>query len=274
MSDSEKIVCKPTKWFLVRGVIVSLMFVAMTGWFYHDGEIGYRRKNASFYLQKVFKDADAEYKAKWSDRSAEEWRAFAAEQTVAFPPNTAPTLPPEVQPGMMWPEVLQNAENLQNQQWNRLWERYSAEWSHWKMDADTEDEAFTLEKIQQQHVVAVITALLALVALFYTVRTLFRRISIDGEALYSQTGKRVPLADFKKLDLRKWQNKGLAFADYEGSAGKGRVRIDGLTYGGFNKAEGEPAERLLRRLRENFSGEIIEYVSEEAGEIDSSAKDD
>lgn len=273
MSDSEKIVCKPTKWFLIRGVLVFLMFAVFTGLFYYDGDIGYRRKNASFFLRKTFELADKQFKEQWSDKTAQEWRDYASQQTVMLPDDSS-ILPPEVQPGMAWPEVLVDSEKLNTQQWNRLWEQFSAQWPHWKMDSDTPDEPYSAGKIREQWIVGSITGILGLVTLFFLVRTLFRRISIDEEALYSQTGKRVPLADFKKLDLRKWQNKGLAFADYEGSAGKGRVRIDGLTYGGFNKTEGEPAERLLQRLRANFSGEIIEYVSEEAGEIDSSAKDD
>ena len=73
-------------------------------------------------------------------------------------------------------------------------------------------------------------------------------------------GKRIPFTDFKTLDLRKWDTKGLAFIDYDGPSGKGRIRIDGLTYGGFKKENDEPAERLMRRIRSRFSGEIIEYA--------------
>ena len=43
-------------------------------------------------------------------------------------------------------------------------------------------------------------------------------------------------------------------------SGKGRIRIDGLTYGGFKKENDEPAERLMRLIRSRFSGEIIEYA--------------
>jgi hypothetical protein len=62
------------------------------------------------------------------------------------------------------------------------------------------------------------------------------------------------------LDLRKWETKGLAFIDYDGPSGKGRLRIDGLTYGGFKKEQGEPAERLMRHIRARFSGEVLEYA--------------
>jgi hypothetical protein len=73
-------------------------------------------------------------------------------------------------------------------------------------------------------------------------------------------GAPIPYADLKTLDLRKWETKGLAFIDYDGSSGKGRIRIDGLTYGGFKKDQGEPAERLMKLIRSRFSGEILEYA--------------
>ena len=71
----------------------------------------------------------------------------------------------------------------------------------------------------------------------------------------------------KVLDLRKWDTKGLALIEHEGASGKGKIRIDGLTYGGFKKENDEPAERLMQRIRANFSGEVIEYtVAEEVPE--------
>jgi hypothetical protein len=87
-----------------------------------------------------------------------------------------------------------------------------------------------------------------------------RSISADDEAISTQQGRRVPFADLKTLDLRKWETKGLAFIDYDGPSGKGRIRIDGLTYGGFKKEQGEPAERLMRRIRSRFSGDVLEYA--------------
>jgi hypothetical protein len=79
-------------------------------------------------------------------------------------------------------------------------------------------------------------------------------------AITTQRGRRIPFTDLKTLDLRKWETKGLAFLDYDGTAGQGRLRIDGLTYGGFKQENDEPAERLMRLIRSRFSGEIIEYV--------------
>ena len=100
---------------------------------------------------------------------------------------------------------------------------------------------------------------LAAVAGFFLLRTVRRSIVADQQSITDQKGKRVPFSDLRTLDLRKWETKGLAFIGYDGTAGKGTLRIDGLTYGGFKKEHDEPAENLMRRIRANFSGEIIEY---------------
>jgi hypothetical protein len=72
------------------------------------------------------------------------------------------------------------------------------------------------------------------------------------------------------LDLRKWQTKGLAFINYDGQSGKGRIRLDGLTYGGFKKEQSEPAEQLMKHIQARFSGEVISYSSGESPQISES----
>jgi hypothetical protein len=111
------------------------------------------------------------------------------------------------------------------------------------------------------------------IAAFFLLRTIRRSISVDHQAVTDQQGKRVPFTDLKVLDLRKWQSKGLAFIDYDGPAGKGKIRIDGLTYGGFKKENGEPAEKLMQKIRENFSGEVIDYTSSATEDFKSEESD-
>ena len=73
---------------------------------------------------------------------------------------------------------------------------------------------------------------------------------------------RLPRAHLGTGDLAA-RNQGLAFAFAKTpSGGERKLRIDGLTYGGFKPEHGEPAEQLMRALRENFTGEVIEYVTE------------
>ncbi|HEX7261670.1 MAG TPA: hypothetical protein VF258_07635, partial [Luteolibacter sp.] len=61
MNASETIVCKPTPWFLLRAVVMLLMFGVFAVLFYIDGSTGYRKKNESYYLQKTFQAASEEF---------------------------------------------------------------------------------------------------------------------------------------------------------------------------------------------------------------------
>ena len=172
-------------------------------------------------------------------------------------PKIASLLPADLKLPLPWPAMLHDYERMKPLQWNKLWLEYSKEHG---FDANPPDEPYDARKIGEQWVVFWICLALALGAAFVLLRTLGRKISADDEAITSQQGKRIPYTDLKTLDLRKWETKGLAFIDYDGSAGKGRIRIDGLTYGGFKKEQDEPAERLMRLIRSHFSGEILEYA--------------
>lgn len=262
MSSPETIVCKPTPWFLLRAVVMLLMFGVFSVLFYIDGSTGYRKKNETYYLHRTFQSANDEFSRMNSDGSLtpEAWKVHAAQQNVAFPEDRS-VLPADLKQPMPWPAILHDHERMKPLQWNILWREYSKEQG---LNAKPPEEPYTAQKIKEQWVVLSICSVLTLIAAFFLVRTVRRSISVDGEAVTTQQGKRIPFADLKKLDLRKWDTKGLAFIDFDGAAGKGRIRIDGLTYGGFKKENDEPAERLMRQIRSRFSGEILEYAA--AGE--------
>lgn len=259
MTVPETIVCKPTPWFLLRAVVMLLMFGVFSVLFYKDGTVGYRKKNETFFLHKAFEASNNEF-AKMNEAgrlTPETWKAHAAKQVVAFPEDRS-ILPADLKLPMPWPAILQDYEKMKPLQWNTLWREYSKEQG---LAAKPEEEPYSARKIGEQWVVFGICSALTLIAAFFLIRTVRRSISVDGEAVTTQEGKRIPFADMKKLDLRKWDTKGLAFIDYEGASGKGRIRIDGLTYGGFKKENDEPAERLMRQIRSRFSGEITEYTT-------------
>ncbi len=84
-----------------------------------------------------------------------------------------------------------------------------------------------------------------------------RRKVLRGEADHWVTpqGVRINYADVFRVDKRKWEHKGLAYAWYrlKGGAEKCAV-IDDLKFGG--------ADQILARLLSRFSGELIEKISE------------
>lgn len=265
MSANDSIVCKPTPWFLFRALVMLLMFGVFAVLFYLDGSTGYRKKNEVFYLYKTFQSANNEFNEMNSggELTPEEWKTHAEKQEVRFPEDSS-ILPDTLKLPMAWPEILHDYERMKPLQWNKLWLEYSKERG---FPASPSEEPYDARKIGEQWVVFWICLTLAVGAAFILLRTLRRSISADSEGITTQQGRRVPYPDLKKLDLRKWETKGLAFIDYSGTSGTGRIRIDGLTYGGFKKENDEPAERLMSLIRSHFSGEILEYAPLVASEI-------
>jgi hypothetical protein len=226
--------------------------------FYLDGSTGYRAKNEEYYLYRTFRAATEQFAEMEAEGglTAERWAAHAAKQKVAFPEDPS-ILPSHLNPDMPWPAILADYDTMKSLELKQLWLDYSGER---ELSEKPPDEPFTARKIFEQWVVFWICLALFLFTLFIMIRTLRRSIVADAKGLTTQTGRHIPYNEIKVLDLRKWDTKGLAFADYDGPSGKGRARIDGLTYGGFKQELNEPAEQLMRLLRSRFSGEIIEYA--------------
>lgn len=259
MNEVEKIVCKPTQWFLIRAAVMLLMFGVFAVLFFVDGSTGYRKKNEVFYLHEAFKEANDQFSKRSQDGglTPELWRQYAAKQTVALPADSS-VLPQGMKVPMPWPEILHDYDRMKPLQWNTLWREYTKTRG---MNEEAPEQPYDSRKIREQWVVFWISLALAAGAAFILIRTIRRTISVDAEAVTDQRGRRIPFADLKVLDLRKWDTKGLGFIDFDGASGKGRLRIDGLTYGGFKAEDGEPAERLMQFIRTRFSGEIIEYAT-------------
>ncbi len=261
MSAPQQIVCKPTPWFMLRAAAMLAMFGVFAVLFYIDGTTGYRKKNLEYYLHATFQQANSrfsEMNAK-GDLTPEAWSEYAGQQTVDFPEDTS-ILPADQKLPMAWPEILADYERMKPLQAHLLWQEYSGE--H-QLSKNPPEKPFDAGKIREQFIVFYICLALTLLTLFFLIRTMARSIRADDEGLATAQGKRIPYADMKTLDLRKWDTKGIAFVTYEGPSGQGRARIDGLTYGGFKKDQDEPAEKLMRKVRSNFSGEIIEYTAVE-----------
>lgn len=260
MTAPEQIVCKPTPWFALRAIAMLVMFSVFAVLFYIDGTSGYRKKNLEFYVHGTFQKASDTF-AKMNNTegglTAEEWKEFAETQKVGLPDDPE-LVPAGTEIPMPWPEILTDYERMKPLQPHLLWQEYSGEM---KMNKTPPEHSFDAGKIREQIIVFYICLTLSLITMFFLVRTMRRSVIADGTSLTTATGKRIPYEAMKTLDLRKWDTKGIALIDYEGPSGTARARIDGLTYGGFKKEQDEPAERLMRRIRENFSGELIEYAA-------------
>ena len=242
-----------------------VMFGVFGGWFLYDWKVGYPKKNLGYSLHGAFEQAGrdfAELEA-GGTLSPSRWEAFVEDQRVALPEDPA-LLPPGTPRPMPWPEILKDHGRMSTEGWHKLWLEFTA--ARRMPDSPPEHVsvpgkiAFDAKKLREQAVMGSVSAVLALGAAFVLLRTLRRRIVADDEGLSMQDGLRVEFRSLDRLDKRKWQSKGLAYAWYDDNGKSRKIRIDGLTYGGFRREQGEPAERLMERIEAKFSGELIDYV--------------
>ncbi len=264
MSHSEKIICKPTPWFLLRAGVILAMFSVFSVWFYIDGTTGYRKKNYEYYVHATFEKATSTFSKMDAETplTEESWREFASQQTVDFPKDPT-VLPADIKLPMPWPDILMDYSRVKTLQHNHLWLEYSGK--H-QLNEKPEEKPFDAGKIEEQIRVFYICVGLSVITLFFLIRTVRRSVIADEMTLTTADGKNIPYSDMCVLDLRKWATKGIAFIEHETPAGRKRTRIDGLTYGGFSQEKNQPAEQLMRQIRSNFTGEIVDYVVEEKGE--------
>ena len=259
MAYSDPIICRPTAWFVCRATIVALMFAVFTALFYIDGSVGYREKNRVFYLHQCFKEASRVFAEQNIDQklTADQWVEYASSQWVKFPEDHT-ILPTNIDIPVPWPEILHDFERMKSLQWNQLWLDYSEVEG---LAANPPEKSYDARSIREQWVFCFICAAISAISLYFLIKTSRRKIIACEDSFLSQNGLKISYSEMRQLDLRKWESKGIAFISYEGTAGNGRLRVDGLTYGGFKKDKGQPAEMLMQRIRSKFSGEILEYTS-------------
>ena len=292
MSDTNELVCKPTKWFLWRALALGLMFAVGAFMFFKDWKWGYPNKNVVRYHYLAFEKAESEYRKHQADGKSEaDWESFAKEQLIFVPikegEDVSVTVPASTDLEKPWPDVLidyagYSAAFVKEQQFNvpPAWKQYSnsggREWS------EKPDEVKSGKEIKQQLQIAIVCLVLLVGALFFFLRTLGRSMKVNAEGYTPPGGRLIPFSAMRRIDARKWDTKGLAFVHYEQDGSEKKAKVDGMVYGQFKKEEGEPAQKLYDRILANFQGELIELAPDEdeeegaqekAPEKDSSSND-
>ena len=282
MSEVETIECRPTRWFYLRAGAMVLMFGVFLVLFLKDWKVGWPKKNEIYYTFKAFEEAKTKF-AEHEDKKggAEEWEAFAQAQVIGFPDGEG-ILPPGVDSSIRWPAVLNDyagyrkaLEEEGKKAIPPLWTKYTDErgWS-----SSIPKKSYEAAKIQEQLYYGIGSGVLLLITGFFLIRTLRRTMKVDGEAYYAPDGARIPFSSVRRIDVRKWGTKGLAYLFYreEGAPEESALRkskVDGMVYGQFKQEEGAPAEALFQRIRDNFKGELIELVESKEDEVESGAEE-
>lgn len=257
------IVCKPTADTFVRfGVVMAALF-GFAVYFFYDAAVGYREKNEVIYSYQAF----AALGQKVMECTPEQWAdvvrnkplipaeqqegglvVLAGEEKYPLPENCAAAIscPPEVQDYV-----------AMSRGWADCWAEYSKR-MHFPIKPG--EHPYNDGSIREQWVMGGLFIVIGLVLLGFALRTRGRVLALQGD-LVTAAGQQFRVADIELIDLRQW---GPGFKGAARLTVKGRkIKVDGMTYGGFSKEKGEPAEAFMKALLEQYKGEIIEYEVEE-----------
>ncbi|MEM7145509.1 MAG: hypothetical protein AAF591_10250 [Verrucomicrobiota bacterium] len=235
--------CKVTPWYFRRMGLMTLMLVGMATYFLYDGAIGYPKKNRKADVYDAFMAAkDEEEEKSWEDVVTE------LDLTVGDPEEAE--------------HVAKVKEAYDASEGGETWKAFSLE-----RKLPEKPERMTDKEIEEQFHFAWGLYVIGGIVVGVTLMNSRKKVRADGEAYYTTKGKRVPFDGVYRIDKRKWDNKGLAYAYYEDEKeGKGKAVIDDLKFGG--------ADKILARMLADFDGELVERVyidedeeeDEEAGE--------
>lgn len=293
--NSTEITCKPSSWFVWRGLLMVVMFLGFGGYFYYDGAVGYKKKNADFYnysaksrVKELFKLAEVERgnevtNAKSPASSQKMWEKFAANYQVELfekrdsnvtgkkITDIEGTLPdgyafPQKLPKVFVDSYVEMSADINNIE--SIWKTYAAENG---LSESCSEYFKSRSEISAQFNWAIGAGVLGLIALFFLLRTLGRSMKVTDKGYTAPGGKYVPFDSIIKIDKRKWSRKGLAWLYYKDSeGGEKKVKVDGMVYGQFDKENPHNAEVLYQQIEASVTDvELIDFEEDDDEDIDS-----
>lgn len=253
------IICRPTRDTFVRFAVVLLAFFGFGLYFFYDGSTGYRKANEVYFSYQAFArlGADASQGLPWGTDRAQQ-PLIRAEQVEGelmtegkypLPADCAATreTPPEAAD---WAAM--------HKSWADCWTSYTA---RMHFPVKPAEHPFDKAAIREQWLAGGICMLISAGIIWLMLRTRSRVMALEGDTV-TAAGQQFRVADISRLDLRQWGKgfKGVAYATVAGR----RIRMDGMTYGGFDPAAGQPAETFMQALLAQYQGEILEYEQKDA----------
>ncbi len=258
----REIICKATMDTFVRFGIVVAAILGFAVYFFYDGHIGYKKQNEAICSYRAFaalgskaiQCTPSEWEAEWSMRgliptTEENGQIYATgEGSTRYPLPTgceaARSCPPEARD-----------YTAMSRSWSDCWAAYSKRMQYPIKPGDhPHDEG----AIREQWYAGGLFTLAGFTLLGFVIRTARRELSLRGSRV-TAAGQSFDISDIECIDLRQWGPgfKGVAYL----TVGGRRLRFDGMTYGGFSKERGEPAEVLMQAILAQYQGDIIEYES-------------
>lgn len=216
------LICRVTRWYFRRmGMLAGLLFVFGLVFLY-DGLHGYPKsvalaKKKEWFTTSFLPTFD---KAKQEGR-LDQWIAEAKAQGL---PTGVEGEPPR-------------------------WVSYAAQ-NNWEEDP----KLYSDREIAEQFWCAYGCFFGTLITGVVLIMNARKELRAEADHWITPEGTRVAFADVFRIDKRKWEHKGLAYAWHRTAAGaEKRAVIDDLKFGG--------ADQVLERMLSRFNGELIEKVS-------------
>lgn len=251
----EPIICHPTRDTFVRFGIVLFAFFGFGLYFFYDGAVGYRKANEVYFSYQAFArlGAEASKSAAHFPVSADNTPLIAAEQVdndwmvEGKYPLPADCAAVHSTP----PEAADTA--AMRKSWADCWTAYTA---RMHFPVKPAEHAFDTAAIREQWLAGCICMLISCAIIYFILRTRRRVMALDGD-MVTAAGQQFRVDSISRLDLRQWGKgyKGVAYATVNGR----KIRLDGMTYGGFDPAANQPAEQFMQGLLARYKGEILEY---------------
>jgi|GEM_PF-4030340 len=230
-----------------------------------DYEANYRLS-----VYKSFQEAEETFKnhqkLSWGEY---EWELYASYRDLAFP--EVKSILPEAKQNEKWPVILSDYNRFYEAAKDDiekgveikdpyLWKEFSSEIGIGEKPASSFKEK---KKVNEQLYFGIGMITLSFLTSLFALRMKRRFMAVDDEAYYAPGSKKILYSDIFKIDKRKWDNKGLATLYYKDGSAEKKVRFDGMVYGGLDKKDGEPAEKVFQVIMNNFKGEVVDYEEED-----------
>ncbi len=256
------IICKATRDTYVRFTIVLLAFMGFGLYFFYDAAVGYRKANAAMLSYQAFARLGEEA----TRTTPFEWERMVATGALIPTAEGRPDMAtgeegklyplPAGHPATLgYPEEVRSHASM-TKSWNDCWMAHSARMQYPLSPGEhLHDEG----SIREQWYGGAVCMLVSAILLALTIRTSRREMSLRGSTV-TAAGQQFDMADIECIDLRQWGVgfKGAAYFTVKGR----RIKVDGMTYGGFSKEQGEPAEQFMKAVLARYQGEIIDYEQE------------
>lgn len=254
------IICKATLDTFVRLGIVTAAFLGFAVYFFYDGALGYRHQNEAICSFKAFAELGNQVSGcpepLWKARREASPLIEARQEGDALFAVDAKghryPLPADCEAARSCPPEARDYAAM-TRSWNDCWAAYS---KRMRFPIKPGEHPHDEGAIREQWIAGGLFSGIGLILLALALRTYRRELSLRGDTI-TAAGQQFSLSDISLIDLRQWGAgfKGVAYFTVKGK----RIRIDGMTYGGFNEAKGEPAEQFMKAVLARYQGDIIEY---------------